>query len=255
MTAADITVRVVVVNFDGGAVTLRCLDSLLASDHAHLLDIVVVDNASVDGLLWTLQERYPQVRLIVSDVNEGFARGCNLALRDLDGVDFVALINNDAIVHPGWLAPLLAASEPADVGAVCPKLLLNIDVNAVLIDAAPTGRLPDGRDVGIGVSAVRIDQRDVTYEVRYDERFWADERAFRNDNGVKWTKQPTASLWWPVEPDQSPSVVDVRLTAVAPTTVRVGTGDGQMREVEVTPAGTSVTLHPHEVLRVVNSAG
>ena len=73
-------VRVVVVNFDGGAVTLRCLDALLASHRADLLEIVVVDNASVDGVLWTLREKYPQVRLIVSDTNEGFARGCNLAL-------------------------------------------------------------------------------------------------------------------------------------------------------------------------------
>ena len=43
--------------------------------------------------------------------NTGFAGGNNLALRDLDGVDYVALLNNDAFVEPGWLEPLVAALE------------------------------------------------------------------------------------------------------------------------------------------------
>ena len=81
-------VRVVVVNYDGGAVTRRCVDALLATEYpADRLQVVVVDNASVDGLNWVLREQYPNVTLIESNVNEGFARGCNLAMRDLDGVD------------------------------------------------------------------------------------------------------------------------------------------------------------------------
>ena len=79
-------VRVVVVNFDGGAVTRRCVDALLVTEHpADRLEVVVVDNASVDGLNWVLREEYPQVRLIESDTNEGFARGCNLAMATSTG--------------------------------------------------------------------------------------------------------------------------------------------------------------------------
>ena len=55
------SVRVVVVNYDGGEVTRRCIDALLATEHpADRLEIVVVDNASVDGLNWVLKEHYPQ---------------------------------------------------------------------------------------------------------------------------------------------------------------------------------------------------
>lgn len=247
-------VRVVVVNFDGGAVTLRCLDALLASHRADLLEIVVVDNASVDGVLWTLREKYPQVRLIVSDTNEGFARGCNLALQDLTGVDHVALINNDAIVQPGWLAPLLAAVEPEGVGAACPKLLLNQWARAVILEAPVVGHLPDGRDVGVAVTSLLVDGQEMLYEARFDERFWADERAHRNDRARRWTKQPTASVWWPAADGAEPCEVEVTLASVGPCTVRVGDGHSG-RDVAVTPDGVTVRLLIEDRLRIVNSAG
>ena len=246
-------VRVVVINFDGGAVTLRCLDALLACDHADQLEIVVVDNASVDGLLWTLQEHYPQVRVIVSDTNEGFARGCNLAMADLTGVDHVALINNDAIVEPGWLGPLLEAITPADVGAVVPKLLLTVHARAVLLEVEPASTLPDGRAVGVGVTSLEVDGRELLHQARFDERFWADERAYRNDIDVKWTKQPIASAWWAAD-DSAASQVTLRLRSLAPTDVRVGDGR-RSHVVRVLPEGVDVELVIDGSLRIINSAG
>lgn len=248
-------VRVIVVNFDGGAVTLRCLDALLATDHpADDLEIVVVDNASVDGLVWTLREQYPQVKVIVSDSNEGFARGCNLAMADLDGVDFVALVNNDTVVDPGWLTPLIAASEPVDVGAVCSKMLFNQHARAVVVEGPVEHLLPDERAVGVGVRGVKADGEDRFYTVRYDERFWADERAFRNDHGIKWAKQPIASLWWPVEEDAPAEDVVVTLSVPNGGTVRVGDGRN-WQTVDVAEDGTDVSLHIEGWLRIVNSAG
>ena len=45
---------------------------------------------------------YPRVRLVRNDHNGGFVAN-NLALRDLDGVDYVGLVNADSFVEPGWL--------------------------------------------------------------------------------------------------------------------------------------------------------
>src|SRR5687767_7635097 len=96
-------VRLVVLNFNGGAHLERCVEHLEALDWpADRLEIVVVDNASTDGSPEQLEARHPRARLIRSPVNTGFPAN-NLALRDLDGVDYVGLVNNDAFVTPGYL--------------------------------------------------------------------------------------------------------------------------------------------------------
>ena len=65
------------------------------------------------------RDELPDVRIITSDRNLGFAGGCNLALRDLDGVDDVALVNSDVLVEPDWLAPLVASVAPESVDRRC----------------------------------------------------------------------------------------------------------------------------------------
>ncbi len=57
-------------------------------------------------------------------MNGGFGAGCNLGISHLGAVDHVALVNNDAAVDPGWLAPLVdALSNDSRLGAACPKIL------------------------------------------------------------------------------------------------------------------------------------
>ena len=56
-------------------------------------------------------------------------------MRDLDGVDHVALVNNDAVPEPGWLTPLLEASEASpDIGAVAARLVLEPSFCRVQLD-------------------------------------------------------------------------------------------------------------------------
>ncbi|MEI7547986.1 MAG: glycosyltransferase, partial [Actinomycetota bacterium] len=247
-------VRVVVVNFDGDQVTLRCLDALLASNHPlECLQIVVVDNASIDGLNWVLPERYPQVRLIQSDTNEGFARGCNLGLRDLDGVDYVALINNDAIVEPDWLQHLLAGFVDSTVGAVCPKLLLNVHAHVVDFAPATTTALGHRRTVGVRVGSLMVDGLALGDEARYDERFHDPEDDQRLRSLGRWTKG-NASVWWPVAQDAPPQ--DVTMVVDAPARVTVTIGDpGAGEATEVGPEPTAVRCRVSRTWRIVNSAG
>ncbi|CAN5563741.1 hypothetical protein BH10ACT3_BH10ACT3_08140 [soil metagenome] len=115
-----------VLNWNSAWFTRRCLRALLdteyPSDH---LEIVVVDNASVDGSLEQIRASFPQVRVVANDANLGFAEGCNRAMRDLEGVDFVALINNDAVPEPGWLQPLVdALVDDPGAGAAAVQLVL-----------------------------------------------------------------------------------------------------------------------------------
>lgn len=249
-------VRVVVVNFDGGDITLRCLDSLRATEYpSDRLQIVLVDNASVDGLVWVLREHYPEVTLIESDVNEGFARGCNLAMSDLDGIDYVALINNDAIVTPGWLQPLLDGFTDSTVGAVCPKLLLNTYAHAVMLQPERLTTLPDGREVGVRVERVVVDGRDRTSTARFDERFWGYEVGQGDEEGCDgaWSKG-LASVWWPVDDPGSVEWVKVVVAASEASTVRVGARDA-MRKVALTTTGRPVKFKLEGSVRIINSAG
>jgi GT2 family glycosyltransferase len=247
-------VRVVLINFDGGEVTLRCIDALRATDYpSDRLQIVVVDNASVDGLVWVLRERYPDVTVIQSDVNEGFARGCNLALHDLDGIDYVALINNDAIVTPNWLQPLLAGFDHPKVGAVCPKLLLNVEAHAVMVQPERLTTLADGRAVGVRVQQVEIDGVERTGYVRFDERFWSDERAQANDRHGAWSKG-LASIWWPAPSDHAAEEVDVYLAAQQRATAQVG-APGAMRPVQLTDRAVPVRCTVDRTVHIINSAG
>ncbi len=149
-------VRVVVLNWNTAWLTARCLRSLLLTDYPpDRLEIVVVDNASIDGSLQRLRHDFPELRFIRNESNLGFAEGCNRALRDLDDVDLVALINNDSVVDSGWLRPLVDVlmAEPG-VGAACPKILLETP----FVDIAVP--MPD-----ITIAAVTVDTLDVTHKI------------------------------------------------------------------------------------------
>ena len=136
-------VRVVVLNWNAAGLTARCVESLLATDYpADRFEVVVVDNGSIDGSVERLSRQFPKVRIVRNGANLGFAEGCNRAMRDLDGVDALALVNNDATVDPGWLSPMVErmGSGPR-IGAVAPKILLAdtfVTVPLVRVGASPT---------------------------------------------------------------------------------------------------------------------
>lgn len=101
-------VTVVVVSWQGRHLLADCLDALGDQDYQGPVEVVVVDNASTDGTAsWVRSER-PDVRLLESPRNLGFAGGNNLALREIS-TPVVALLNNDARPEPGWLSALVEA--------------------------------------------------------------------------------------------------------------------------------------------------
>ncbi len=250
-------VRVVVLNFDGGPMTLHCLDSLLAADPAGCdVEVVLVDNASVDGVTDLVRAGYPGVKVIESLENTGFAGGCNLGMGDLTGVDFVALVNNDAMVDAGWLGPLRQALE-ADpgLGAACPKMLFATADQWVRIEA-PTRRVPpDTRELGVKVDSVRLDGRDVWDELVTDEGVWWPEPGDRGEPPFRWTKA-AGELRFPLPAGATPAAtVEFRLTSPTPVTAVVSTGVTS-QDLAVGPAGVTVTLPLDPTpAPIINNAG
>jgi GT2 family glycosyltransferase len=111
---------IVMVTFDNLLLSRLSLETLLA--HSGQCEIVVVDNASRDGTVDYLKELAalnPRVRPIFNEQNLGFARACNQGMGAAGG-DVIVLLNNDALVPPGWLPRLLGHLDGANVGAVGP---------------------------------------------------------------------------------------------------------------------------------------
>ena len=86
-------------------------------------EIIVADNASTDGSVEFVRSEFPNVRLIINSANEGFAKGYNLALKEVDA-DIFCLLNSDVEVTEGWLSPILQFFEGHKEAAIVqPKIL------------------------------------------------------------------------------------------------------------------------------------
>ncbi|MCP4358483.1 MAG: glycosyltransferase family 2 protein, partial [Chloroflexi bacterium] len=94
------------------------LDSLLALDYPpDKLEIILVDNASSDGSADWTRQTYPAVRVVETGANLGFAGGNNAGAK-IASRPWLAILNPDTRVTPGWLRALTAplAAHPE---AVC----------------------------------------------------------------------------------------------------------------------------------------
>ena len=137
-------VSIVIVTHGAWSWAERAIGAALANTDV-ACEIVVVDNASPDGTAVKVRERFPQVRLIAKDHNAGFGAANNEAARIVRG-EFLALVNSDAVVPPGWIEPLLGTLRRPGVGAVVPALT-NED-GTMQIAGALAG--PDGSVLALG---------------------------------------------------------------------------------------------------------
>ena len=245
-------VRVVVVNHNGGDLTISCLESVLASEWPPgALDVVLVDNGSTDGVAARVAAELPAVRVIDAGANLGFGGGCNLALADLDGIDAVALVNNDAQVDPGWLAPLAAAlqSHPA-VGAASPKILFADQFVDVHLTSATSARgLGDRRPLGVRISGAKVDGVDAWERVQLVRGFWGREHGRDGEGPFQWTAGE-AQVRVPVG-----EACELRLAADEERGVTVRSGERQTDlHVTTTPAWYPVALDG-DAFDVINNAG
>ncbi len=115
-------VSIVVITRDNFVFSKLCLESVVANTDYPNYELIVVDNGSTNELLTYLDQladRLPFVRVFQNERNLGFAVATNQGLSQADGDRFV-LLNNDTIVPPGWLTPLIRRLDDPQVGAVGP---------------------------------------------------------------------------------------------------------------------------------------
>ena len=118
--AAKPLVSIITINYNTTYLTVDMLRSIGYLTYPHI-EVIVVDNASRESPIEELQKAYPDVRIILSKENLGFAGGNNLGIKAATG-DFLFFVNNDTVLTPNILEGLVEIFDTyPDAGAVSPK--------------------------------------------------------------------------------------------------------------------------------------
>lgn len=103
----DSELTVIIVSYNTRALTLKCIETLYANTRETKFRTVLFDNASTDGSAAAVADTFPQVELIASPDNLGFARANNLVAAQAT-TDWLLLLNPDTEVHDGAVDRLMA---------------------------------------------------------------------------------------------------------------------------------------------------
>ncbi|MEW4924685.1 glycosyltransferase family 2 protein [Algibacter sp. 2305UL17-15] len=114
-------IAVVILNWNGKKLLEQFLPSVIK--YSEGADIYVADNASTDDSIVFVKTDFPTVKIIQNEINGGFAKGYNDALKHVSA-DVFCLLNSDVEVTKNWLAPVIKAFESdSNIAIIQPKLL------------------------------------------------------------------------------------------------------------------------------------
>ncbi len=122
----DIKISVIIVNYNVKEYLSQALHSIQRALKGISHEIIVVDNASVDGSVPYLKKNFPHIKLIANKENVGFARANNQALELCRG-EFVVLINPDTVVQEDTFSKLLEFFEQHSEASAATCKIINPD--------------------------------------------------------------------------------------------------------------------------------
>lgn len=201
---SNISVAVVIVNWNHGHLLRNCLGALMAQDH--ILDVTVVDNSSTDGSPEWVANHYPAIRLLAFSDNCGFSLAFNRAARCTD-TPFVLSLNPDVTVRPGFISKMVHAAERDErIGMIAPKLLQAanpevLDSTGLFIDRrrrpydrgqgeTDAGQYDTQTDVFGACGAAALYRRAMLEDLALDgEYFDEDFFAYYEDADLSWRAQ------------------------------------------------------------------
>ena len=114
-------IAVVILNWNGRTLLEQFLPSVVA--YSKEATIYVADNASTDDSVEFLTSNYPNIRIIQNQINGGYAKGYNDALKHVEE-DILCLLNSDVEVTKNWLQPIIKAFQnKPETTIIQPKIL------------------------------------------------------------------------------------------------------------------------------------
>lgn len=115
-------VSIVIVSWNGKAYLEKCLLSLRKATYSYV-EVIVVDQNSIDGTADMVRKKFPEVILICNSDNTGYVGGNNLGVQNASG-KYILILNNDIEVDKNFLEPLVAAFEKdKKLGVAQPKAI------------------------------------------------------------------------------------------------------------------------------------
>ena len=110
---------IVTVNYNGLKDTCALIESIPFNEN---MEVIVVDNASKQDEANIIKKQFPQVKVVRSEKNLGFAGGNNLGIKEAKG-KYLFLINNDTVFKEFNIEPLIKRLDSSPtIGIVCPKI-------------------------------------------------------------------------------------------------------------------------------------
>ena len=152
-------ISIITINYNGLKDTCELVETLPLEEES--VEVIVIDNASLKDEASVISQRYPQVKVIRSKKNLGFAGGNNLGIKEARG-KYLFFINNDTLLFRGerlevrgerLLQPLIDRLESSPkIGAVCPKIRFSWGSNPIQFAGyTPLSRITlRNRSIGFG---------------------------------------------------------------------------------------------------------
>jgi len=114
---------VIILNYKMEGLVKNCIKAVRENLHGLEYEIIVVDNASGDKIGEWLKSNQPDVKFIVSSVNNGMGAGNNLGIREAKG-DYILILNPDIFIFYYAVKKLIDfCRENPNIGLVSPRLL------------------------------------------------------------------------------------------------------------------------------------
>jgi GT2 family glycosyltransferase len=125
--------RVIIVNWNGKRFLGDCLKALEKQSYPNY-DVTMVDNGSTDGSVDFIQHHFPEVHILSLNDNSGFSKANNIAIIEAlsDGVQYIALLNNDTRVDEKWLEHLVRIMESEQGIGICASKMLRMETPHII---------------------------------------------------------------------------------------------------------------------------
>lgn len=171
------TVSILIVNFNGAHLLGDCLHSLENIDYQKdKLEIIVLDNDSKDNSVHFIKNNFPNIKIIESKLNLGFANGNNEAYKHSSG-EYIVLLNTDTRVDKNWLKALVKCAELKNVGIVSSKLLLDttfleLTIDSKIVSKSSLDNSIDFSPVGLIIEDIVCTNKKLNSLVWYESGFY-----------------------------------------------------------------------------------
>ena len=123
----SVDVAIIVVGINSRSYVRECLSSLQCTDwQGYSHEVIYIDNASSDGSVAMVQQEFPAVRVLENQRNAGFCQACNQGVAASES-RYVYLLNNDTVLLPHSVAPLIRFLDSMPSAGAAANRLLNPD--------------------------------------------------------------------------------------------------------------------------------